>query len=75
MNTLQTTWNIYQGTSVTVHDTLSKEPVYLVNKDLKRLIEQFIEVLTEKQETVAADVLKKHPCPLDFKLLSREVKE
>ena len=49
--------------------------MYLVNKDLKRLIEQFIEVLTEKQETVAADVLKKHPCPLDFKLLSREVKE
>ena len=44
--------------SVAVHDTLCREPVYLVNESPKRLIERFIEVLTEKQGTVGADVLK-----------------
>ena len=34
--------------SVAVHDTLSKEPVYLVDENPKRLIKRFIEVLTEK---------------------------
>ena len=34
--------------SVAVHDTLGKEPACLVDKNLKRLIKQFIEVLTEK---------------------------
>ena len=43
---------------VAVHDTLSKEPVYLVDKNPKRFIERFIEVLKEKQETIAADALK-----------------
>ena len=34
--------------SVAIHDTLSKEPLYLVDENSERLIERFIEVLTEK---------------------------
>ena len=34
--------------SVAVHDTLSKEPIYLVDKNPERLVERFIEVVTEK---------------------------
>ena len=61
--------------SVAVHDTLSKEPAYLVNENPKRLIELLIEVLTEKQETIAADILKQHPYPSDFHMLLADVKE
>ena len=46
--------------SLAVHDTLSKEPKYLVDENPERLTERFIEVLTEKQEAIAADVLKQH---------------
>ena len=60
---------------VAVHDTLCKEPVYLLDENPKRLIERFIEVLTEKQEAIAADVLKQHPYPSDFQMLPGEVKE
>ena len=59
--------------SIAVHDTLSKEPVYLVDKNPKLLIKQFIEVLTRKQEAIAADALKQHPCPSDFQMLPGEV--
>ena len=38
------------------------------------MIERFIKVLTEKQETIVADVLKRHPYPSDFQMLSGEVK-
>ena len=61
--------------SVAVHDTLSKEPVYLVDENPERFIERFIEVLTEKQEAIAVDVLKQHPYPSDFQMLPGEVKE
>ena len=61
--------------SVAIHNTLSKEPVYLVNKKPKRLIKQFIEVLTEKQEAIAPDVLKQHPYPLDSEMPPGKVKE
>ena len=61
--------------SIAVHDTLSKEPVYLVDEKPKRLIERFIKVLTEKQETIAADVLMQNPYPSDFQMLPGEVKE
>ena len=44
--------------SVVVHDTLSKEPVYLVDENPEGLIERFIEVLVEKQEVIVADALK-----------------
>ena len=39
------------------------------------MIERFIEVLTEKQEEIAADVLKQHPYPSDFQMLPDEVKK
>ena len=61
--------------NVAVHDTLSKEPVYLVHKNPKRLIKQFIEALTEKQEAIAADVLKQHLYPSDFQMLPGEVQK
>ena len=61
--------------SVAVHDTLSEEPLYLVDENPERLIKRFIEVLTEKQEAIAVDVLKQHPYPSDFQMLSGEMKE
>ena len=56
-------------------DDLSKELVYIVDENLERLIERFIEVLTEKQEAIAADVLKQYLYPSDFQMLPGEVKE
>ena len=61
--------------SVAAHDTLSKESVYLVDKNPKRLIKQFIEVLTGKQEPIVADVLKQHPYLSDFQMLPGEVQK
>ena len=58
-----------------IHDTFSKEPVYLVDKNPKRLIKRFIEALTEKQEAIAADALKQHPYPSDFHMLPGEVQK
>ena len=52
--------------SVAAHDILSKEHVYLVDENPGCLIERFIEFLTGKQETIAADVLKQHPYPSAF---------
>ena len=60
--------------SVAVHDTLSKEPLYLVDKNPKRLNKRFIEVLTEKQEAMAADALKQHPYPSDFQASRQDAK-
>ena len=39
------------------------------------MIERFIEVLTEKQEEIATDVLKQHPYPSHFQMLPVEVKK
>ena len=61
--------------SVAAHDTLSKEPVYLVDRNPKRLIKRFIEVLTEKQDAIAADALKQHPYPSDFQMLPDKVQK
>ena len=61
--------------SVAIHDTLSKEPLYLVDENPKRLIERFIEVLTGKQEAMATDVLKQHSYLSDFQSPPGEVKE
>ena len=61
--------------SVAVHDTLSLDPVYLVDKDPKRLIKRLIRTLTEKQEVITVYVLKQHPYPSDFQMLPGEVKE
>ena len=57
MNTLQIPIPI----SVAIQDIFGKEPVYLVDENPKRLIERFVEVLIEKQETIAAEGLKQHP--------------
>ena len=54
---------------------MSKEPVYEINENSKRLIERFIEVLTEKQKAIAADVLKEHPHPSEFRMLPGEMKK
>ena len=48
---------------------------YLIDKNPKRLIRRFIEVLTEKQETIAADALNQHLYPSDFQMLSGEVQK
>ena len=63
--------------SVVVHDTLSKEPLYLVDENPEGLIERFIEVLVEKQEAIVADALKQHPYPSDFQMVEqwRKMKE
>ena len=61
--------------SVAVYDTQSKEPVCLVDENPKRLIERFIEVLTEKREAIVADVLKQHLYPSDFQMLPGKVEE
>ena len=47
--------------SVAIHDAFGGEPVYLADENSERLIEQFINVLTEKQEAIVPDVLKQHP--------------
>ena len=57
--------------SVVVHDTLSKEPLYLVDENPEGLIERFIEVLVEKQEAIVADALKQHPHPSDFQTVEQ----
>ena len=54
---------------------MSKERVYLVDKNPKRLIKRFIEVLTGKQEAIAADALKQHSNPSDFQILPGEVQK
>ena len=61
--------------SVAIHDTLSKEPVYLVDENPDRLIERFIEALREKQKVIVVDVLKQHPYLSDFQMFPGEVKE
>ena len=52
--------------SIAVYDRLNKEPVYLVVEIPERLIERSIEVLTEKQEPIAANVIRQHPYPSNF---------
>ena len=61
--------------SVAFHDTLSKEPAYLVDENSEYLTERFIDVLTGEQEPIAADILKQHPYPSDFHMLWGEVKK
>ena len=61
--------------SVAIHDTSGKEPVYLVDEKPKHLIERFIKVLTDKQEAIAANVLKQHPYFSEFQMLPGEVQK
>ena len=63
--------------SVAVHDTSlsKKESVTLVDKNLEHLVDQLIEVLTEKQKAIVADLLRQHPYPSDFQMLPDERKK
>ena len=65
--------------SVAVNDTFSEErgedPVYLADKNPERLVERFIEAVTEKQKAIAVDVLKQYPYPSDFQMLPHEAKK
>ena len=65
----------YVSRHIPISVNVGKEPVYLADKNLKRLIKQFIEVLTEKQEAIAADALRQHPYPSDFQMLPGEVQK
>ena len=58
-----------------IHDTLSKEPIYLVDENPKRFIDRFIDVLRGNKVAIAADVLREHPYPSDLQILPGEVKE
>ena len=64
---------------VAAHDTLSEEkgedPIYLVDKNPERWLERFIEAVTEKQEAIAADVLRQHSYPYDFQILPGELQK
>ena len=44
-------------------------------KSPERLVERFIEAVTEKQKEIVTDVLKQHPHPSDFLMLPDEVKK
>ena len=46
-----------------------EEPVYLVDKNPEHLVERFIEAVTEKQKSIAGDLLKQHPYPPNFQML------
>ena len=61
--------------SVSVQHTFSKGSAYLVDKNPRRLIKQFIEVLTEKQEAIATDALRQHLYLSDFQMLPGEVQK
>ena len=61
--------------SVAVYDTLSKEFVCSVDENPEGLIKRFIEVLTERQKAIVAEVLKQYPNPSDFQMLPGEVKK
>ena len=58
----------------TFHCVLVTFYCVLVDENPEHLFEQFIKVLTEKQETIILDVLRWHPYTLDFQMLPVEVK-
>ena len=51
--------------SVAIHDTSSKEALYIVDENPGSLIERFIEVLTEKYEEIVLEVFKQRLHPPD----------
>ena len=52
--------------SVAICDTLSGEPVYLVDKDPEKLVEKFMDALSKKRDAIVKDVETKYPYPSDF---------
>ena len=61
--------------SVAICDTLSGEPLYLVDKDPERLVEKFMDALSKKRDAIVKDVETKYPYPSDFVMLPKKVKE
>ena len=61
--------------SVAICDTMSDEPVYLVDKDPEKLVEKFMDALSKKRDTIIKDVETKYTYPSDFVMLPKKVKE
>ena len=61
--------------SVAIYDTLSGEPVYLVDKNPEKLVEKFVDALSKKRDAIVKDVETKYPYPSDFVMLPQKVKE
>ena len=61
--------------SVAICDTLSGEPVYLVDKDPEKLVQKFMGALSKKRDAIVKDVETKYPYPSDFVMLPKKVKE
>ena len=61
--------------SVAIYDTLSGEPVYLVDKDPEKLVEKFMDALSKKRDAIVKNVETKYPYPSEFVMLSKKVKE
>ena len=56
--------------SVAISDSVTNEPVYLVDPEPKSLVARFLQVLVEKREAILAKVTKELPRPCDFDRLS-----
>ena len=56
--------------SVAILDSVTNEPVYLVDPDPKNLVAHFLQVLLEKREAILERVTKIFPRPCDFDHLS-----
>ena len=61
--------------SVAIYDTLSGEPVYLVDKDPEKLVKKFMNALSKKRDAIVKDVETKYHYPSDFVMLPKKVKE
>ena len=52
--------------SVAISDSVTNEPVYLVDEDPKSLVARFLQVLLEKRGVIMTKVSKMFPRPCDF---------
>ena len=67
MNTSQTISPVCQDKSVANHDISCRKPVCLDNENPECLFERFTKILTENQEVINVNVLKRHPYPSGFR--------
>ena len=61
--------------SVGISDSLTKEPVYCVDADPKKLVQKFMGVLQDKWLTITENVKAKLPFPVDFEMLPKKVRD
>ena len=61
--------------SLAIYDTLSDEPVYLVDKDPEKLVKKFMNVLSKKRDAIVKDVETKYHYLSDFVMLPKKVKK